>query len=334
MFALLALWPGAAHADPARPGNYRSVVTRVDPVTAVIDVRVVGGDGFLALDVDAGHRVDVPGYDGEPWVRIDADGTVEQNIHSPATYLNSNRYADVTVPASVGATAPPEWKVVAHGGHYAWHDHRIHWMSPVPPVDKHPGDVIFADWQVPLMVDGRPATVHGTLTWVPPISPPIWFGAAGLICVLVVLIGKGKSLPVAMVAGAAVAVVTLPVGIVAWASIPAAAGPNPLELAFPCAALLPVVLALRRTWRVVGVIVCAGALGGWAFMRNAVLRYPVLPTQAPFLIDRVATTLACGTAIAIAILAVRSGGPLPTLHRKPPQATAKATSDDRGVTAG
>jgi hypothetical protein len=43
------------------------------------------------------------------------------------------READVTVPASAGASDPPQWQVIDKTGQFEWHDHRIHWMSPVTP---------------------------------------------------------------------------------------------------------------------------------------------------------------------------------------------------------
>ena len=62
---------------------------------------MVGGDGFLDMPVEPGHEVVVEGYDGEPYLRFRADGTVQENQNSPATYLNRNRYAGAEVPAAI-----------------------------------------------------------------------------------------------------------------------------------------------------------------------------------------------------------------------------------------
>ncbi len=62
-----------------------------------------------------------------------ANGTAEQNVRSPATYLNTNFYGNVTVPALASPSASPQWVVVDRTGQFEWHDHRIHWMSPVLP---------------------------------------------------------------------------------------------------------------------------------------------------------------------------------------------------------
>ena len=99
---------GPAGADPAKPTNYRSHVTSVKPTSSVIAVKVVGGDGFLDVNVEPGHEVVVSGYDGEPYLRFSKDGTVEENQSSPATYLNRNRYAiDPGARRAQGKNLPP-----------------------------------------------------------------------------------------------------------------------------------------------------------------------------------------------------------------------------------
>ena len=52
------------------------------------------------------------------------------NERSPSRWVNDDRYGLATPPADATADAPPEWVEVANGGRYAWHDHRIHWMTP------------------------------------------------------------------------------------------------------------------------------------------------------------------------------------------------------------
>ena len=40
----------------------------------------------------------VEGYEGEPYVRIQPDGTVEINQDSPSFYLNQDRFGEAPVP--------------------------------------------------------------------------------------------------------------------------------------------------------------------------------------------------------------------------------------------
>ncbi len=137
---VLAVGAAPAAADPAGPTNYTSSVTGVDPATDAIDVEVRGGDAFVVLTAAPGTTVEVAGYDGEPFLRIGPDGTVERNEASPARWLNEARYGarDTAVPPEASSDAPPRWEPVADGGTYAWHDHRVHWMSPALPRQRRP----------------------------------------------------------------------------------------------------------------------------------------------------------------------------------------------------
>lgn len=72
-------------------------------------------------------------------------------------------------------------------GQFEWHDHRIHWMSPVPPqkvLDKGKRTWIF-DWSVPIMVGTQKGSIDGELYWVPESSK----APTAAILALVVIVG-------------------------------------------------------------------------------------------------------------------------------------------------
>ena len=77
------------------------------------------------------------------------------------------------MPDKANAKAAPEWKQVADGPYYEWHDHRIHWMNPIlPPQVRSAKDEphhIF-DWSVPISVSGERGSLQGTLDYAPPPS--------------------------------------------------------------------------------------------------------------------------------------------------------------------
>lgn len=149
--------------------NYRSYITGVTPSVPGVSLHVLEFADRLILTNHSGQTVTVIGYQGEPYGRVLADGTVQLNTRSPAYYLNQNFYGDVKVPASASPTATPQWTVLDRTGRLEWHDHRIHWMSPVLPPqvkDKGKRTKIF-DWQVPIQVGARKATVDGELFWAP-----------------------------------------------------------------------------------------------------------------------------------------------------------------------
>jgi hypothetical protein len=181
---------GSPINDQGSNYNYRSNITQITPEVPGLHLEVLEFADRLLLRNQTGKTVTIYGYQGEPYARVLADGAVEVNKHSPAYYLNQNFYGDVNVPASASPTATPDWTLVDRTGQLEWHDHRIHYMSPVVPAqvkDKSKRTKIF-DWQVPISVGSKPAAVDGQLFWVPEqgTKTPV---AAIVALVLIVLAG-------------------------------------------------------------------------------------------------------------------------------------------------
>jgi hypothetical protein len=155
--------------DQGSSYHYRSLITAIAPPFAGVSLQVLEFADRLLLTNHSGQTVTVYGYQGEPYARVLANGTVELNTRSPAYYLNQNFYGNVTVPTSASPTATPRWTVVDRTGQLEWHDHRIHWMSPsVPPQVKNQAKLtkIF-NWRVPIQVGTRKGAVDGELLWTP-----------------------------------------------------------------------------------------------------------------------------------------------------------------------
>lgn len=179
---LLVVSAVPALADPALPSNYESRIVDEAPDDRVT-VRIEGGDAFFVLEVEAGTEVLVPGYDNdddysdwqelEVYLRVLPDGTVQLNRNSEAYYANADRYG-AAAPSFVGAGVPPNWETVGSDGRVAWHDHRIHWMSPTPPasVDTDAGDRVL-EYDVPLVVDGELVVARGELDYLPERNPAV-----------------------------------------------------------------------------------------------------------------------------------------------------------------
>ncbi len=173
--------PALAHQGD---NNYRSELDGVTPAAPGVEVEVLNYDDSLQLRNQSDQAVIVDGYEGEPYIRIAADGTVEINRNSPAFYLNDDRYGDVPVPESADPEAAPDWELVDETGQYVWHDHRIHYMStgrPSQVTDASERTKIF-DYEVPIEVGAQPATITGTLFWVGesgglPVAPFVALGA-------------------------------------------------------------------------------------------------------------------------------------------------------------
>lgn len=152
--------------------EYRSTITAVTPSAPGLSLEVLEFADRLLLTNHTGKTVTIYGYQGEPYARVLANGTAEENTRSPATYLNTSFYGNVTVPAFASPSATPHWVVVDRTGQFEWHDHRIHWMSPLTPPqvkNKSKRTLIF-DWQVPIRVGTQAGAVAGQLFWTPESS--------------------------------------------------------------------------------------------------------------------------------------------------------------------
>jgi hypothetical protein len=164
--ALLVAAPTAL-AHEGNP-NYRSQVRSIAPAVDGLEAQVLNYDDRIELRNESDETVVVEGYQGEPYLRFKPDGTVEVNRRSPATYLNEDRFAKVSVPHNADPKAPPEWVVVAKTGRYDWHDHRIHWMAATPPAkverNEEARTKVF-DWKLPIAAAGHPAVIRGSLVW-------------------------------------------------------------------------------------------------------------------------------------------------------------------------
>lgn len=175
-----------ANAHQGNP-NFRSEIESVVPANLGkgLQLEIVNFDDHVRLVNKSGQDVVVKGYDGEPYARISADGTVAVNLNSPAYYLNQDRYADVDVPARADAKAKPDWKTIDDNGEFEWHDHRSHYMGQgtPPQVKDESKETKVFNYEIPIEVGGRPAKVEGTLTWVgtgskAPVVPFVILGLA------------------------------------------------------------------------------------------------------------------------------------------------------------
>ena len=71
--------------------------------------RVLGNDALLERRNAGDTEVVVSGYEGEPYLRVGPDGDFE-NVASPASILNDDRYGLGTIPPGVSAAEEPRWE--------------------------------------------------------------------------------------------------------------------------------------------------------------------------------------------------------------------------------
>ena len=314
---LLAGSPTAALADPPGPTDYLSEVVRVHPPSGGFEIEIIGGDSFVLLRATTGTDVRVIGYHGEPYLRFLPDGTVEENAVSPSKYLNEERYGG-DLPASADAAAPPDWQIVATDGSFAWHDHRTHWMNSQAPPGLGPGDQV-AEGVIPLVVDGTEVDVTVKSVWQsPPSRLPVVAGLAVGLVLALALLDPRRVRPEWILLGLSAAAACT--GLVAYLSVPTETGPIWSLWVLPVTSLLvagAVVVFGKRgglidRQRNVLLLVAAVELLAWGIVHWGWLWPAIIPTSAPYWLDRfVASTVLAGaggaTAGVIASTA-RAGG--------------------------
>jgi hypothetical protein len=313
----VALAPTVALADAAGPTDYLTEITAVSPssVLDAVELDIVGGDAFVRIRVEPGHEVVVRGYlpDEEPYLRIDAEGRVERNVRSYATYYNENRFGTDEIPEVVDTSAAPEWEQIADGGEYAWHDHRAHWMSEEPLVGLDPGDSL-PEEAIPIVVDGVEATVSVVTTLQPaPSRLPAVAGA--LLGVALGLAGLVLGRATATLVAALLSAAALVVGAAQFLSLPPSTGPSVSWWLLPAVALacsIGVIAVYRRSiWVESGLLAIAGVqLAVWGFARRDHVTSAYIPTSlAPDLDRFVSMAVLVGAAFVVAA-AVRALVPL------------------------
>ena len=157
-----------------------SYLARIGRVPSGLEAQVIDGDQRIWLRVRRGLSVVVLDYRGAPYLQFSAAG-IEVNQNSSMYYLNQTPVA-LTPPANLTARTPPSWHAVGAGNTYSWHDGRLHGLAVVALA---PGSSYAGAWRIPILLDGRRATITGGL-WHAGNPPIVWFWpiAVLLACVL------------------------------------------------------------------------------------------------------------------------------------------------------
>lgn len=145
----LALPGGMAAHGPGPIGTgYVAKVDYVRPSVLGLDARVVGADQLRVTNLTR-KPVEILDRDGQPFIRFR--------------------------PGGVQRLADGEWRSLAAGASYAWHDDRVVGMGDPPPAPGGQSETaprLVRTWHVPGRVDGRPFTIEGRLAWIPPPESP------------------------------------------------------------------------------------------------------------------------------------------------------------------
>lgn len=251
--------PAFAHGGGSTDAtNFLSAITGVEtagpegkpegPATVPgLEWKVIAGDSMLEVENTTRSELRIPGYTGEPYLRIGPDG-VRRNKNSPATYLNEGRFGG-DVPAGVSENAEPKWVKVSDEPVFAWHEHRIHWMSQtLPPsvqADQGVERLVF-DWAVPFELDDRQLVLTGQLKWIPPLQIWPWLLGALLVTSIPlagVLLTKGsRRRSLVLKTGAAMVIVFAVLSVVHTIDDLMAVPASALENVFAAGRVIPFVV--------------------------------------------------------------------------------------------
>jgi hypothetical protein len=169
VLAAVGARPGVAEAHGPLAPVALDYLARVQSVPVGLDAKVVDGDQRIWLRVGLSAPVIVLDYRGAPYLRFSTSG-VEVNRNSEMYYLNQSPFA-LTPPRGLGPGTPPNWQRVSGGHAYEWHDGRLHALAMVA---LRPGSSFVGRWAIPVVVDGRAASISGGLWHADPPSI-VWF---------------------------------------------------------------------------------------------------------------------------------------------------------------
>lgn len=307
---LLLAAPLPAGADAPGPTDFESRILRVDPVVPGVTASMIGGDSFFALDVALSIEVLVIGYRGEPYVRFNADGTVEENRLSPSKYLNEERFGETDVPPFADPLADPEWVVVATDGRWLWHDHRTHLMSRQTLPGSERGDQI-NEGVIPIFVDGAEVDISVGTFWLGRAS--VVGAVTGVVIgVLLFILALRRSSSGRRSVCAVALLVAFITGGWQFLSFPSEVGASVLHWLLPVAGLFALAGSqLSRGRQTLTVSTALAALAAfnlllWGLYRRAGILAAILPTDAPGVLDRATTSMAIVAGALLSVVFVHS----------------------------
>lgn len=301
LVSLLSVAPAhIGSGDAVQPRDTVSVIESISPALPDgVAISVIGSDTYLRVESD-GVEVEVPGYEGEPYLRIDEAGVVSINEGSMTSLLNSERYGNVDV-ASFVPSDEPRWVVSATDGVAMWHDHRSHWMSPLKPATIDDRGAV-QPFEIAMVIDGVDTTVSGTLYLRERASWAWWIaGVVAGLGAFVVSVVRRKVLFASVVAVSALGVV---IGALQYYGLPHGARITPVMLLFSLAALATGLVALaprfQRDGGLVAMSMSAGAgatLVVTAWLCSDQVRAAYIPGIEAFWLGRVTVPVIMGVGI-------------------------------------
>jgi len=152
--------PASAHQTV--PGVVDVLDRVVPPLPAGVTVQVaVSVSDQLVVANPTPTDLVVLGDDGEPFLRIGAQGTFA-NLRSPTWYRDNDPTGSTPPPPKADPTAVPEFVRVSTEANFGWFDHRLHRQALAPPVLRAGQNVLqLGSWSVPMRYGDQAVQVLG-----------------------------------------------------------------------------------------------------------------------------------------------------------------------------
>jgi hypothetical protein len=179
-----------------RHGHLQTVLEAVPD--GDLDVRVFEGEvPVIFVRNDGALRFDIPGLEGEPFLRIGPDG-VEGNARSP-TFHRAARQRIGEVPADADPNAAPEWTTLSSTSAWGWLEFRARVPEGDDPFSGTRDPLALGSrkrtvlrWEVPSTLADEMAPIRGRVDWVPAVeasaTPSLWAVVAAAVAALVLIV--------------------------------------------------------------------------------------------------------------------------------------------------
>jgi hypothetical protein len=174
LLVVAAASPASAHGT----GRNQTAVTSIRPHVHGLQVTVTKDGSWVTVANTGSAPVLVLGYEGEPYLRVDATGSWRNSRSSTAMLSRPTRGRSSV--ETVTANQAPRWVRLSTRSKVRFHDLRV----PTTSTRRHLGSVsarVITSWSLPLRVGRQDVTVIGTLSWRPTPAPKGWII---LLCVL------------------------------------------------------------------------------------------------------------------------------------------------------
>ena len=102
-------------------------------------------------------------------MRFTPDGVAVN--HNSQEYYLSQVPVPAVPPIGLTRTTPPHWVTVSRGHSYSWREGRMHALATIALT---PGQTYVGQWRIPIVVNGRRATIDGGL-WHRGAPSIVWF---------------------------------------------------------------------------------------------------------------------------------------------------------------